>query len=50
MTDKIETSLETSQKKAWQSLELKTLDIPTETKTGSRRLDPLEGFFRYRPS
>ncbi len=43
-------SSETMDKKPWQTLELKVLDVPSATMTGTRRLDPLEGFFDYRPS
>lgn len=37
-------------KKPWTSLELKTMTISTDTKSGSNRLDPAEGFILYRPS
>lgn len=38
------------QMKPWQTPELKVLDVPSATLTGTGRLDPLENIFFYRPS
>jgi len=37
-------------KKPWQTLEIKALDVPTNTAGGTFRLDPVEDFFAYRVS
>lgn len=50
MADTEKKPSESVAKKDWQAPEIKSLDIPSTTKTGSNRLDPLEGFFAYRPS
>ena len=50
MNEPTKNPLDTTEKKQWQTLELKVLDVPSATRTGTRRLDPLEGFFDYRPS
>ncbi|MEP5153094.1 hypothetical protein [Planktotalea sp.] len=50
MTNTTKTPLDTMDKKPWETLELKVLDVPSETKTGSFRIDPAENFFGYRPS
>lgn len=35
------------EKKAWESLELKVLDIPTATQNGAGRIQPGESLFFY---
>jgi len=37
-------------KKAWQSLKIETLSVPSATQSGFNRLDPAETFVFYRTS